>query len=77
MLSFQNEKKEGFLFVHMYDCSKVLCTSWQIITNIQYKCEVSVVIWLWHMENYQQNNKKIADVYKWMLKTNNEYKMDQ
>jgi hypothetical protein len=29
------------------------------------------------MENYQPNNKKIADVYKWMLKTNNEYKMDR
>jgi hypothetical protein len=55
---------------------KVLCTTWQIITKMQYKYEVSIIICLWHMENYQPNNKKIAHVYKWMLKTNNEYKID-
>ena len=32
--------------------------------NIQYKCEVNIVIYLWNLENYQPDNKKIADIYK-------------
>jgi hypothetical protein len=36
--------------------------SWNV--NIQYKCEVSIIICLWNLENYQPENKKIADIYK-------------
>jgi len=32
--------------------------------NIQYKCEVSIIICLWNPKNYQPYNKKIADIYK-------------
>jgi hypothetical protein len=45
--------------------------------NTEYKCEVSFIICLWNLENYQPDNKKIADIYIQMLKMNNEYKMDR
>jgi len=32
-----------------------------------YKCEMSIIICLWNMENYQPDNKKITDNYKWMF----------
>jgi hypothetical protein len=63
------------MFIHIYDCSKSFM---HFITN-HHKDAIqmwSIIICLWHMENYQLNNKKIADVYKWMLKANNEYEMD-
>jgi len=28
------------------------------------KCEVSIIIWVWNLENYQPDNKKIAHIYK-------------
>ena len=45
--------------------------------NIQYKCKISFLKYLWNLENYQPDNKKTADICKLMLKTNNEYKMDR
>ena len=45
--------------------------------NIQYKSKIGIIACLWNLENYQPGNKKTTDICKYMLKMNNEYKMDQ
>ena len=54
---------------------------WTTYLNFQQagvaRCKISIITFLWNLENYRPDNKKITDICKQMLKTNNKYKMDQ